>query len=37
MTTPKLERMRILLRPLSINDAEQIYNNWTSDAEVQSL
>ncbi len=34
MRTPELESKRILLRPLSINDAELIYKNWTSDPEV---
>ncbi len=34
MNTPILESDRIILRPLSINDAEQIYKNWTSDVEV---
>ena len=34
MKTPNLESKRILLRPLSINDAEIIYKNWTSDPEV---
>lgn len=34
MKTPKFESDRILLRPLSINDAELIYKSWTSDSEV---
>lgn len=32
--TPILESKRIVLRPLSINDAEHIYKSWTSDSEV---
>lgn len=34
MKTPILESNRIVLRPLSINDAEHIYISWTSDSEV---
>ena len=34
MRTPILETERIILRPLSVNDAETIYRNWTSDEEV---
>lgn len=34
MTTPILESERLILRPLSINDAEHIYQSWTSDPEV---
>lgn len=34
MLTPILETERILLRPLTAADAEEIYANWTSDPEV---
>ncbi|MDR7857857.1 GNAT family N-acetyltransferase [Tissierella sp.] len=34
MITPILESKRIILRPLSVEDAENIYNSWTSDPEV---
>lgn len=34
MKTPVLESKRIILRPLTINDAELIYKNWTTDSEV---
>lgn len=34
MRTPILETERLLLRPLSVDDAEIIYNNWTSDPDV---
>ena len=34
MKTPILETERLILRPLSIDDAETIYQNWTSDPEV---
>lgn len=34
MKTPILETERMILRPLTIMDAEYIYNNWTSDPEV---
>lgn len=34
MITPILESERIILRPLSLKDAEDIYKNWTSDLEV---
>lgn len=34
MITPILESKRIILRPLSLNDAEDIYKSWTSDSEV---
>ena len=34
MTTPIIESQRILLRPLSVEDAETIFRNWTSDEEV---
>jgi len=34
MITPILESERIILRPLALNDAEDIYVGWTSDSEV---
>lgn len=34
MRTPVLETERLVLRPLSIDDAETIYKNWTSDPDV---
>lgn len=34
MITPILESKRIVLRPLSLNDAEHVYKSWTSDSEV---
>lgn len=34
MITPILESDRILLRPLSVKDAEHIYKNWTTDPDV---
>lgn len=34
MKTPILETERLILRHLSIDDAETIYQNWTSDPEV---
>ncbi|MFZ2537949.1 MAG: GNAT family N-acetyltransferase [Oscillospiraceae bacterium] len=34
MKTPILETERIILKLLSINDAKDIFNNWTSDPEV---
>ncbi|HEX2952943.1 MAG TPA: GNAT family N-acetyltransferase [Bacillota bacterium] len=34
MKTPILESERIVLRPLSLNDAEHIFKSWTSDPEV---
>lgn len=34
MKTPILESKRLILRPLSVNDAEHIYNSWASDPEV---
>jgi ribosomal-protein-alanine N-acetyltransferase len=34
MITPILESERIILRPLSLNDTENIYRSWTSDSEV---
>lgn len=34
MKTPILETERLILRPLKIADAEEIFTNWTSDPEV---
>jgi ribosomal-protein-alanine N-acetyltransferase len=34
MNTPILETDRIILRPLNLQDAEAVYNNWASDPEV---
>lgn len=34
MNTPRLETERLLLRPLYTDDAEQVFENWTSDPEV---
>jgi len=34
MQTPILETERIILRPLVLEDAEQIFNSWTSDEDV---
>ena len=34
MKVPVLETERLLLRPLSLEDAEEIFQNWTSDPEV---
>lgn len=34
MKTPILETERLLLRPLYVKDAEEIYTNWASDPEV---
>lgn len=34
MTTPIIESQRILLRPLSVEDAETVFRNWTSDEEI---
>ncbi len=34
MITPVLESNRIILRPLSLSDANHIFNSWTSDPEV---
>ena len=34
MKTPILETNRMILRPLSINDANDIFERWTSDDRV---
>ncbi len=34
MKTPILETNRLILRPLKLEDAETIFQNWTSDPEV---
>ncbi len=34
MKTPNLESERIILRPLKINDAQEVFENWTNDSEV---
>lgn len=34
MKTPTLETERLLLRPLTTNDAESAYSNWTSDPDI---
>ena len=34
MKTPIMDTERILLRPLTVKDAEDVYRNWTSDPEV---
>ena len=34
MRTPVLETERLLLRPLTVEDAYSAYENWTSDADV---
>ena len=34
MKTPILETERLLLRPLTVEDAESVYTNWTSDPDV---
>jgi ribosomal-protein-alanine N-acetyltransferase len=34
MVTPILESKRIILRPLSLDDANHIFKNWTSDPDV---
>ena len=34
MRTPILETERMILRPLELEDAEQVFNSWTSDDEV---
>lgn len=34
MKTPILETKRLLLRPLSVKDAEAAFENWTSDPDI---
>ena len=34
MTTPVLETNRIILRPLTLSDTDEAFENWTSDPEV---
>lgn len=34
MRTPVLETERLLLRPMTANDAESVFRNWTSDPDV---
>jgi len=34
MKTPVLCTSRIILRPLTVSDAEEVFRNWTSDSEV---
>lgn len=34
MITPIIETKRIILRPLKVSDAEEAYNNWTTDPDV---
>ena len=34
MRTPILETDRLILRPLSVKDADEVYRNWASDPEV---
>ena len=34
MKTPILETERLLLRPLTTNDAESAFSNWTSDPDI---
>jgi len=34
MKTPILETERLILRPLNLEDAEDIYQNWATDPEV---
>lgn len=34
MKTPVLETERLILRPLTVADAEEVFNNWTSDSVV---
>ena len=34
MKTPRLETERLLLRPLTTNDVESAFSNWTSDPDI---
>ncbi len=34
MRTPVLETERLILRPLTVSDAETVFTNWTSDPDV---
>ena len=34
MNTPILETERLILRPITLADAEEIFHNWTSDPDV---
>lgn len=34
MKTPIIETERLILRPFTMDDAEEVYRNWTSDPEV---
>ncbi len=34
MKTPILETVRMILRPISVEEAEVVFNGWTSDEEV---
>lgn len=34
MKTPILETERLILRPLTVEDAEEVYQNWSGDPEV---
>lgn len=34
MITPNLETERLILRPLKLSDAEEVFRNWTKDEEV---
>ena len=34
MKTPILETERLILRPITVADAEEIYTNWASDPDV---
>lgn len=34
MRTPVLETERLILRPLKVEDAQEVFDNWTSDPDV---